>query len=163
MEFLRNWILTVTACAMIIALADSLMPAGGVRKVGKLTGGLVLMLGILQPILSTDWENFDFSFTDMPAMAAETTYEDTAREGELLKSIIEEELGAYVWDKAASLGASVDVTVTCEIGEDGMPCPGSALVRGHLTPGQRTALGRILREDLEIPDASQTFLEGDGA
>lgn len=162
MEFLRTWVLTVTACAMIVALADGLMPAGGVRKVGKLTGGLVLMLGILQPIVTLDWENLDLSTLDLPTMAAETTYENTEKEGELLKSIIEEELGAYVWDKAASLGASIEVTVTCEIGEDGLPCPGSAVLRGHLTPGQRTALGRVLREDLEIPDQCQTFLEEGG-
>ena len=53
MELLRQWLVGVTCAAMIIALADSLTPSGTVRKVGKLVGGLVLLLAVLQPVLNS--------------------------------------------------------------------------------------------------------------
>ena len=53
MELLRQWLVGVTCAAMIIALADSLTPSGTVRKVGKLVGGLVLLLAVLQPVLTS--------------------------------------------------------------------------------------------------------------
>ena len=55
MELLRQWLVGVTCAAMIIALADSLTPPGTVRKVGKLVGGLVLLLAVLQPVLTFDY------------------------------------------------------------------------------------------------------------
>ena len=38
MTLLRTWIVSVTACAMVIAAAEALMPDGAVKRVGKLTG-----------------------------------------------------------------------------------------------------------------------------
>ena len=46
MELIRTWILSVTVSAMVIAVAQALMPAGAVKKVGQLTGGLILVLGM---------------------------------------------------------------------------------------------------------------------
>ena len=40
MELIRTWILSVTVSAIVIAVAEALMPPGAVKKVGKLTGGL---------------------------------------------------------------------------------------------------------------------------
>ena len=44
MELIRTWILSVTVSAIVIAVAEALMPPGAVKKVGKLTGGLILVL-----------------------------------------------------------------------------------------------------------------------
>ena len=49
MTLLRTWILSVTACAMVIAAAEALMPDGAVKRVGKLTVALIILLGQLQP------------------------------------------------------------------------------------------------------------------
>ena len=55
MELIRTWILTVTVSALVIAGAEALMPQGSVKRVGKLTGGLILVLGILQPLVTMDY------------------------------------------------------------------------------------------------------------
>ena len=57
MELIRTWILSVTVSAIVIAVAEALMPPGAVKKVGKLTGGLILVLGILQPLVTMDYED----------------------------------------------------------------------------------------------------------
>ena len=56
MEVLRTWVLAVTAAALVIAVADALMPQGTVKQVGKLTGGLILVLVLLQPVAGLDYQ-----------------------------------------------------------------------------------------------------------
>ena len=67
MELIRTWILTVTVSALIIAAAEALMPEGAVKKVGKLTGGLILVLGILQPLVSMDYQDLYDMVNALPA------------------------------------------------------------------------------------------------
>ena len=44
---LREWLLSVTAAAILCALAQGLIPPGPVRRVGRLTAGLVMAAALL--------------------------------------------------------------------------------------------------------------------
>lgn len=158
MEFMRSWILSVTLAAMIIALAEGMMPAGGVKRIAKLTGGLVLMLGMLQPIVRLDYEELFVRANGLPGITVEESALQKVENEDLMKTIIEEELAAYVLDKAKSLGFSCEVSVHCVLGEDGAPLPERVQVRGLLDPQQRQAMERVLMEDLGIPAEHQTYL-----
>jgi len=50
MELVRGWLLGITGAAILAAVADGLMPEGGVRQVGKLVCGLVLLFAVLAPL-----------------------------------------------------------------------------------------------------------------
>ena len=50
MGLLRDWLLGVTAAALLAALAQSLMPPGPVKKAGGLVCGLVLLWAVLSPL-----------------------------------------------------------------------------------------------------------------
>lgn len=54
MELLRQWLTGVTCAAIIVALADSLMAGGTVRKIGQLAGGLLLLAAVVKPVLEVD-------------------------------------------------------------------------------------------------------------
>ena len=45
----RSWLLGVTAAALAVALAQALTPEGTVKKVGRLVGGMVLLLAVAKP------------------------------------------------------------------------------------------------------------------
>ena len=80
MEIIRTWLLSVTVSAMVIAAAEALMPAGAVKRVGKLTGGLILVLGILQPLVTMDYEDLYDMVSSLPAgaISQETLEEKTS-------------------------------------------------------------------------------------
>lgn len=158
MEFMRSWILSVTISAMIIAIAEALMPAGTVKKVGKLTGGLVLMLGILQPIVRLDYEELFLVANGLESITVESQETQEENNQELLKSIIEQESVAYVLDKAQSLGISCTVSIGCDWNEDKVPYPASAEIRGILDEKQRRQMICLLSEDLGIPKEKQTYI-----
>ena len=57
-ELIREWLVGITCGAIIVALADGLSPNGTVRKIGRLTGSLVLVLAMIQPVLRIDSRTF---------------------------------------------------------------------------------------------------------
>ena len=52
LELIRHWLVGITCAAMLVALAESLIPAGSIRRIARLTGGLVLLAAILNPRVS---------------------------------------------------------------------------------------------------------------
>lgn len=157
MEFVQSWIVSVTVSAIIIAIAEGLMPNGTVKKVGKLTGGLVLMLGILQPIVRLDYEELFLAANGLQEITVESQVKEES-DTALLKSIIEQEMAAYVLDKAQSLGYSCAVSIYCELGENQVPYPTQAEIRGILDEEQRHQLTKLISEDLGIPQQNQTYI-----
>ena len=54
MELIRQWLLGMVCAAMAAALAQSLAPEGGPKRICKLAGALVLLLAAVSPILRLD-------------------------------------------------------------------------------------------------------------
>lgn len=159
MTLIRTWLLTVTVSAMVIAVAQALMPEGSVKRVGKLTGGLILILGLLQPLTRLDYDDLYDLVNSLPAARQGEVLQDG---GEIWKEGIEQELASYIVDKAARMGVTCRAAVTCRLGENGVPVPETATVTGSLTPGQKETLSACLEQDLGIPPAAQRFAEEGG-
>lgn len=157
MELIRTWILTVTVSALIIAAAEALMPEGSVKKVGKLTGGLILVLGILQPLVSMDYQALYDMVNTLPAgsISQESRIEATE---DPMKGIIEEELGAYIVDKGTELGLACTAQVECAAGEEGIPTPQRVTVTGPFTQSQKEALIQYITQDLGISREYQIYV-----
>lgn len=159
MGAVRGWLLAVITVSLLCAVADALMPAGAVKRVGRLVCGLVLMGAILSPIARLDVEGsqwwLDSYFSSVRSREAEL--EDTVNSQ--MKLIIEREYAAYILDKAAQLGLECTVRVECELSEDGLYLPLWTEVAGLRTAGAQEKLIRIISEDLGVPAQSQIYLE----
>ena len=157
MELLRAWLTGITAAAILCALANSLMPEGAVRRVGKLACGLLMLSAILRPLVEVEALSPGDLLKDYQARAAVQAQTLEEERNAALKSVIEQEFAAYIVDKAAQMGAACTAQVTCQLGEDGVFLPRSAALQGSFTPQQQEELARILEEELAIPRARQSF------
>lgn len=157
MEWVRQWLLGVTAAAMLNALAQSMMPKGSVQRIGTLTGGLVLLLAVLQPIGGLDAGALREAFS--PYLRDAELYGKVPETGQasFLKSIIEEECAAYIQDKAGEMGIECRVTVVCggETGE--YPYPEAVLVRGVADEERRARLTALIENDLGVAAEKQSY------
>ena len=154
MTFLREWLLGVTAAALAIALAQSLTPEGTVKKVGKLVGGLVLLLAVVKPIAQVD----PAALTGLWTASGYETQAAAQRSEEVLKILIAQKTGAYIVDKGQSLGCRVTEAQVTVAGDDsGWPIPWSVVVKGDWTLEQKEELSRTITEELAIPSARQLF------
>ena len=160
---LRVWLLGVIGVAVLTALADSVMPPGAVKRVGKLVCGLALLAALLSPLpgfelsSGTQWiEKY------MLLLETDRALLDEQRERQM-KAVMEEEFAAYISDKAAQMGVECHVTVTCRAAGDGVFLPERAEITGPLTASVQAELGRLLVEELEIPEENQSYTTEEGA
>ena len=156
-EFLRNWLLGITAAAIVLALADGLMAEGSVKRIGKIAGGLFLMLAILRPVLSVDYEILAGSMADYRYQVQQYSASIEIENERLKKIIIEDRTGAYIRDKAVELGIDCSVTVECQMNEEDQYYPSSVILRGEMTQGQMQELTRVIESEIAIPAEMQRF------
>ena len=156
MEWFRQWLIGITVAAMLNAAAKNLMPKGVVRQIGGLTGGLVVLLAMLQPVyrleesrLSEVFSPYIDTQTHTTAMAVNTY--------SLMKDIIESECSAYIQDKAKELGLICRVTVICTDKTEGYPYPQYALIEGNLKAEEKATLSEMLVQTLDIAPENQTY------
>ena len=158
-ELIRDWLVGITCGAIIVALADGLSPNGTVRKIGRLTGSLVLVLAMIQPVLRIDSRTFAGILTEyrVEAMGTADTLEE--ENGRLMKDIIADETCAYILDKAEELGVVCQVRVTAWTESGDYPVPDGVEITGDLTQGEQAALPRVIAAELAIPAERQYYVE----
>ncbi|MEA4955601.1 MAG: stage III sporulation protein AF [Pseudoflavonifractor sp.] len=156
MTFLKEWLMGVVAAALGVALAQALTPEGTVKKVGRLVGGLVLLLAVIGPLGRLDPE--DLAVT---AAAYADIDQEEAEQGseEVMKTLIAQKSGAYIEDKGTALGCVCTAAVEVQKDDSGWPVPWSVQIRGSWTAEQKKALSRTVAEDLAIPAERQNFQE----
>lgn len=159
MEVLKSWLVGITCVALIIALAEGIAPEGTVKRIGKLAGGLVLIVAILQPVLALDPNALSSALTEYRSQIDGYSSSLKIQNKDVLKSIIAEDSAAYIQDKAASFGASCTVTVVCEYGDEEYPYPVSVTVVGALTEDQISELTTVIETDFAVSAENQTYRE----
>ena len=156
MTFLRSWLLSVTACAVLISIAQQLANDGAMKKIVRFVGGMVLMLAMLRPLLSLSF--------DLPALDGESYREAvealketlSAEQEDALRERIAAQTQAYIEDKAALLGLNVRAEVRTAI-YDRVPLPDSATLYGE----KNAALGAYITQELGITEEKQRWIEPD--
>lgn len=157
MELIRQWIIGITYAAAILALLEGLTPSGPVKKAGKLAGGMLLMLAVLRPLISLDYDSMAAALSSYRLSSAGYSQALELENRQLIKAIIEEETAAYISDKMEELGMDCTVEITYSYGEDGSAWPTQVTVTGQFTQAQRTTLSKFLEAELAIPIEGQHF------
>ena len=70
MEAVRAWLTSVVLVSVLLSAAQSLIPPGTVRKAAGFTGGLILLLVLLRPVLGADLEHLELDFDHYQAAVA---------------------------------------------------------------------------------------------
>lgn len=155
MEFLRQYVISVTVAAIVVAIFTALFDKGsGTGKMVRLVGGLVLTLVVIGPLVRIDFDRQVFlpSAINSEVSAAVSRGENLAREE--VTSIIKTRAEAYILDKATSMSAVISADVT--VGVDGMPS--SAVIKGAVSPAAKMRLQNILETDLGISKENQVWV-----
>ena len=149
----REWLSAVVAVAMLLTVAQALTPEGTIRKIASFTGGLILLVTLLQPVLGADLSRLDLNL-DTYGQAIQKRQLEEAGSVELTERI-ETQTAAYISDKADALGLTVTVRVETQPGASGVPVPWSAEVTGP----RSEALAAYIEEELGIPRGRQIWHE----
>ena len=155
----RSWLLAVIAASLLCAVAGALMPPGGVKRVGRLVCGLVMLAAVLSPLAGPDLGEGQRWLEDYLAAVGQREAELTQEVDDQMKTIIEGEYAAYIVDKAAELGLTCRARVECQPSEDGLYLPVRTEVAGPMTAEVQGRLIRTIAEDLGVPPEAQIYME----
>ena len=155
MESLRTWLSSIVAVTLLIAMAESLVPEGTMRRVAGFTGGLVLLLALVRPVLAGGLPDLTLE-TEKWTAAIEEEQASLSRQGEdALAALIAERTASYIWDKGAALGLEVKANVGTRTGEAGLPVPQRVELEGPYSK----ELADYITHELNIPPERQVWNE----
>ena len=155
MESLRTWLSSIVAVTLLIAMAESLVPEGTMRRVAGFTGGLVLLLALVRPVLAGGLPDLTLE-TEKWTAAIEEEQASLSRQGEdALAALIAERTASYIWDKGAALGLEVKANVETRTGEAGLPVPERVELEGPYSK----ELADYITHELNNPPERQVWNE----
>lgn len=156
MELLRQWLMGITCAALVVTLAEHMTPRGSMKKIVGLVGGLVLLVAVLSPIMGLDYQRLSGELAGYRMEAAGYAEAMKSVNSDLTKSIIAQQSGAYIVDKATALGIKqCTALVICAVGAGEIPVPVSVKITGEFTAEQGAQLRRMIEADFAIPAAEQ--------
>ena len=153
MTFLRSWLLSIVACAVLVSLAEHLTDGGTMKKIVRFVGGMLLMLALLRPLLRIDLTDLAVNAGAYREAVAQLEEELGAQRQRELSARIAAQTGAYIEDKAASLGASIRAVVTTEE-RGGVPLPASVTLYGE----ENAEIGAYIERELGIAKEDQLWI-----
>jgi hypothetical protein len=159
--FIKNWIVGVTAAAMIAAIVQSLAPEGPVRKTLRLAFGVLMILAVLRPVKELNLEDFSFYRTQYDEGLSQYTEKMNEVSKSFTRSIIEEKTGSYILEKADELQIPCEVSVKLKTNrEGGYPYPFSVelTVSGYPEEEKKEALSRFIESQCAIPKDRQKWV-----
>ena len=154
MSLFRTWLFGIVAAAMALALLYALVPKGALLTVAKCTGGLIMLLVVIRPLLALDLDGLQVGYEEWERTIQQQTDDYTAANQQEMETIIQQETAAYISKKAAELGLTCRPEVTCQL-QDGVPFPAEVA----MDIPKNTALSEIISADLGIDEAHQRWWE----
>lgn len=144
---LTSYVWSLICAALIAGILQSLLKEGGCARVLKLLCGVFFMVTALKPMLKleipdlTQWASSWEEEGEAAVRAGEDSFSQAYSDG------IRQRLEAYILDKAAQLGLSVQVRLT--LSPEGLP--EAAVLSGIGQEREKEQLMTILTNDLGIP------------
>ena len=156
MESIRQYLLSVTAAALIAGIAVKLLRNGLVGGAVKLMAGIFLALAVVSPLVRIRLEGFNELRLDIQTEAAEVTAVGEKSARDAMAQIISEQAAAYILDKAETLG--VEVTVEVTVSQEGYPVPQQIWLTGKAAPYAKAVLSEYISDNLGVGAEEQIWI-----
>lgn len=156
MQAIREYLLSVTAAAILCGIATSLLGKKGmIGTTIQLLAGVFMILTVVGPFVNIRFERM-LNFSDVLADEADmyvASGEKSARE--TMSEIIKAQAEAYILDKAETLGVQLSVEVT--LSQEQIPVPVSVNLSGNVSPYARQVISEMIEENLGIGTEDQIW------
>lgn len=153
---INTYLFGVLAAALLTAVLSAVAGKDGTSGAGvRFLCGLYLLLCVVNP-----WKTFaiDDGLLNLDAYREEANRitEDAAQESaEAMSKVIKDRVEAYILDKAADMGAKLQVEVQLDVRD--IPVPVGVSLRGSISPYGKDKLSQMIQNDLGISVEAQKW------
>lgn len=156
MEGVREYLLSVTAGAMVCALLSGLLGhKGSLSGLHRLICGLFLCFTVIAPIARIKISDFSELTGDILSQGQQHALDGQESSREAIRQIITDEARAYIMDKARSFGVEVEVHIS--LSDSDPPVPVSCRIQGAVSPYVKQQLTQAVVRELGIPEENLTW------
>lgn len=156
LEGLRQYLLSVTAAALLTAVLQALLPKGPVRRVTALACSLLMLLTVVRPLNQFNTEELIRNFENYCQELSVYPEEMEKTSAALTESIIVSKSVSYIEDKAKENDMICNVQVSCR-DENGVAVPDAVTVVGDLTGEERQTLLTVIQDDFGLGEEAVRF------
>lgn len=147
MEVLREWIVSLVAVSLLVAIVQSLTGSGAVRRAADFVCALALLAALLRPLPGLEWESLLPDEADYAEAVAKLQREMESTQAAELETGIAERTASYISDKARCA-----VRVETKV-KGGVPLPW----RVELERDYEKGLSDWILETVGIPEERQAW------
>lgn len=146
MEGIREYVLSLTAAALLCGLLLAIPQEGTAKELTKLLCAVALTLCALGPLVRMDWSGIRGGLENFESLGQAYAAQGENEARQAMEDIIKQRTAAYILDKAQELGLNLEAEV--ELGEDGLPS--AVRLQGQAPPYSRELLEQTLTRELGI-------------
>ena len=162
-SFASEWVRAIAGAALICAAATAITPKGKVKGVLKLVCGIVLIIAMINPLVNQDLPTMSLDISDYRKQADEIIGSAEEKQNNLSRTIIENELEAYILDKAQSLDISLEsVEVSAKWGDEGCWYPYEVKLSANITQMEQNLISNSIEAELGVEKEKQYWSSDDG-
>jgi stage III sporulation protein AF len=156
LDFLRTWLISIVAASIFLSILLTVLPEGTIRTVARTTGGLILLLVLLRPVLNADLSSLAREGAVEKNAVDEQIAAFAAENNDKIRSQIEEKTAEAIESQAQDLGITCSARVTA-VERDGTYFPESVT----LDTAEEPRLANYIASQLAIDSAHQYWEEGE--
>lgn len=156
MTGIREYVLSIVAVGVICSIVIPFTKNS--KVVGELTRmlcGILVALTIFSPFVQLRWNDFTSYLDKLNEDANTTVSEGTQKILRAKSDSIQQQLEAYILDKASD--CTCDLTVQVELSEEDPPIPVLVSIQGAVSPYEKAQLSGMIEKDLGIPKEMQKW------
>lgn len=157
MDGLRQYIVCVTAAAIICGIAKTISDEKSVSgTVIRLITGIIMAMTVLSPIVNLELGELPALSGNIIAEAQAAAADGEEKAAQKVNAIINEQLEAYILDKAADLSVTLEIELIRP--DNGSVLPEEITLYGTISPYAKTQLQQIITQDLGIAKENQRWI-----
>ena len=154
MDSFRNYLLSITAAAILCSLVKNLLPGKSTASsLIRILCGIFMAYALINPIFHLQWDPLNLPSASFTSDARQAVSEGEKAAAEVLAAVIKSKTESYILDKATAMEADLDVDVTLQ-----ELIPARVELRGPVSPYVRSSLCAWISQQLGIPEEAQIWI-----
>ena len=150
--YLKSLICATIISAIVVNIFKKKTPIGHHIR---LLVGIFLSITIISPLYKLEIPDFDIYKSSLDIEAQKIVGEGESLYEAQRRSIISQQLEAYILNKATELNA--DIRVAIKLSEEDIPTPVSVEIEGSVAPYDRFVLEKYIANEIGIPKERQMW------
>lgn len=148
--------MSLITAAIIVGIITSITKSNKTgASIIRLISGIFLSLVMLSPILRIEIQDFTDFYNDISLDASDAVHKGKNMYQNEMRSVIKEELEAYILDKASALQLDVDVDVI--LSDELPPEPTSIRISGNTSPYNKQMFQVFLSDEIGVSKENQIW------